>query len=65
MKGKYTNAAGVACGIFVAIMLLANAIAGSGGNQAGAKASDIPADAVTVTGTAPGMMGDVTVEVTA
>ncbi|MBR4212069.1 MAG: flavocytochrome c [Oscillibacter sp.] len=65
MKGKYTNAAGVACGIFVAIMLLANAIAGSSGNQAGAKASDIPADAVTVTGTAPGMMGDVTVEVTA
>ncbi|MBQ7682391.1 MAG: flavocytochrome c [Oscillibacter sp.] len=65
MKGKYTNAAGVACGRFVAIMLLANAIAGSGGNQAGAKASDIPADAVTVTGTAPGMMGDVTVEVTA
>ncbi len=65
MKGKYTNAAGVACGIFVAMILLANAIAGSGGNQAGAKAGDIPADAVTVTGTAPGMMGDVTVEVTA
>lgn len=67
MKGnKYANTLGVACGVFVAIMLLANAIAGSGGKQAaGAKTSDIPADAVTVTGTAPGMLGDVTVEVTA
>ena len=63
MKGnKYANTLGVACGVFVAIMLLANAIAGSGGKQA---AGDIPADAVTVTGTAPGMLGDVTVEVTA
>ncbi|MBR4545265.1 MAG: flavocytochrome c [Oscillibacter sp.] len=67
MKGnKYANTLGVACGVFVAIMLLANAIAGGGGKQAaGAKTSDIPADAVTVTGTAPGMLGDVTVEVTA
>lgn len=67
MKGnKYANTLGVACGVFVAIMLLASAIAGSGGNQAaGAKKGDIPDDAVTVTGTAPGMMGDVTVEVTA
>ena len=59
------NTMGVACGVFVAIMLFANVIAGHGSAQAGAKKSEIPADAVTVTGTAPGMMGDVTVEVTA
>ena len=68
MKGKKHapyNKIGVASGVFVAIMLLANAIALLTPTEAGAKTGDIPADAVTVVGTAPGMMGDVTVEVTA
>ena len=59
------NKIGIACGVFVAVMLVAHAIALQGASQVGAKTSEIPEEAVTTVGSAKGMNGEVSVEVTA
>ncbi|MBR6208839.1 MAG: ammonia-forming cytochrome c nitrite reductase subunit c552 [Oscillospiraceae bacterium] len=68
MKRKSWNIedlAGALCGIFVLCALVVTIISGAVGKTVGAKAGDIPASAQTLTGTAPGRNGDVTVQVVA
>lgn len=60
---KLLNSLGAGCGIFLVIVLLVSLFVPSGGSTAGASASDIPDGAVTVSGTAAGRNGPVSVEV--
>lgn len=62
-NSRFWKAAGPAAAVISAAALIAGGIAGSVTGTAGAK--DVPADAITATGSAPGMNGDVTVQVVA
>ena len=56
---------GAICGVMIILLAIISAAAGASGSAAGAKDSEIPADAVTLTGTGAGRNGDITVEVIA
>ena len=62
---KLLNLIGIACGCFVLIVGIVTGILKAMPATAGVKDSEIPAGALTLTGTAPGRNGDVTVEVVA
>ena len=64
-REKRLNLIGMACGLFVLIVGLVTGILKSLPATAGVKDSEIPASALTLTGTAPGRNGDVTVEIVA
>ena len=64
-REKRLNLIGMACGLFVLIVGLTTGIIKSLPATAGVKSSEIPAAALTLTGTAPGRNGDVTVEIVA
>ena len=56
---------GAICGVMIILLAIISAAAGASGSAAGAKDSEIPADALTLTGTGAGRNGDITVEVIA
>ena len=56
---------GAACGVFLVLVAIGVFISGQMGTSAGVKKSQIPATAQTLTGTAPGRNGDITVTVVA
>ena len=64
-KQKLHDIIGIGCGLFLVVVLVASIVLGGMASSAGAKAGDIPSDAVTLSGTAPGRNGDVAVEVIA
>ncbi len=64
-KEKLLNMIGMGCGIFLAAELLINVGIGMIPKTVGVKAGDIPSTAKTLRGTAPGKVGDVTVEIIA
>ncbi len=64
-KWKTEDVIGACCGIFVLCVLIITMITSAIGVTVGAKPGDIPASALTLTGTAPGRNGDVTVQVVA
>ncbi len=64
-REKRLNLIGIGCGIFVLIVGITTGILKSLPATAGVKDSEIPAGALTLTGTAPGRNGDVTVEIVA
>ena len=60
---KLLNFIGIGCGVFLLAVLIANIIMSNTVKTVGSK--DVPSDAVTMTGVAPGRNGDVEVEVVA
>ena len=64
-KALLGDIAGIGCGVLVLVMALLINMNANAGKTASVKASEIPAEAVTVVGTAEGRNGDVSVEVTA
>ncbi len=64
-RAKRLDLIGMACGLFVVIVIAATGIIKSLPSTAGVKASEIPASAQHLTGTAAGRNGDVTVEIIA
>ena len=56
---------GLGCGIFALLLVIIEGIVGSMGASAGAKPGEIPTAAVTLSGTAQGMNGGVSVEIVA
>lgn len=64
-KALLGNIAGIGSGIVVVLMALLININANAGKTASVKSSEIPADAITVSGTAEGRNGDVSVEITA
>ena len=56
---------GIACGVLLVLLAIFSIISSNAMPVAGVKDSEIPENAVTLTGTAPGRNGDVTVEVIA
>ncbi len=56
---------GIACGVLLVLLAIFSTIASNAAPVAGVKDSEIPENAVTLTGTAPGRNGDITVEVIA
>ncbi len=62
---KVLNLVGIACGVFVLLVGIITGILKAMPASAGVKDSEIPAGALTLTGTAPGRNGDVTVQVVA
>ena len=64
-REKRLNWIGILCGIFALAVIVTTGILKSLPSTAGMKASDIPATAQHLTGTAAGRNGDVTVEIVA
>ncbi len=64
-REKKLNLIGLGCGLFLVVLLLINIVTGLIPASAGVKDSEIPAGAQTLTGTAAGRNGDVTVQVVA
>ncbi len=64
-KAKLLDLIGIACGLVVLIIAVASLVIARMPAASGVKDSEVPADAVTLTGTAPGRNGDVTVQVVA
>ena len=64
-REKRLNLIGILCGVFVLAVIVTTGILKSLPSTAGMKASDIPATAQHLTGTAAGRNGDVTVEIVA
>ena len=62
-KAKLLDIIGIGCGVILLVILVASIIASHTVKTVGEK--DVPSEAVTVSGTAQGRNGDVTVEVTA
>ena len=56
---------GILCGLFLVAVLIVNIVLSNMVSTAGAKAGEVPAEAVTLTGTAPGRNGPIDVEVVA
>ena len=64
-REKYLNLVGILCGVFVLAVGVITGILKALPSSAGMKASDIPATAQHLSGTAAGRNGDVTVEIIA
>ena len=64
-KQKRLDRIGIACGILLVVLAIFSIVSGNQTPVAGVKDSEIPAEAVTLTGTADGRNGPVTVEVVA
>ena len=64
-REKRLDMIGICCGVLLVILAIVSIVASNAAPVAGVKDSEIPAEAVTLTGTAPGRNGDVTVEVVA
>ena len=64
-KALLGDIAGIGCGVLILIMALLINMNANAGKTASVKSSEIPANAVTVVGTAEGRNGEVSVEVTA
>ena len=62
---KLDDIIGAGCGVVLVLVLVLNAVIGALPVTARLKGADVPADAVTLTGSAPGRNGDVVVEVLA
>ena len=56
---------GILCGLFLVAVLIVNIVLSNMVSTAGAKAGEVPAEAATLTGTAPGRNGPIDVEVVA
>ena len=65
MKRKKVELIPLICVIVMILAIVIDSVTARLGANAGAKASEIPADAVTLTGAAPGINGDVVVEIVA
>ena len=55
----------ILCGLFIVAVAIANAVSGAAGRQAGVADSEVPAGALTLTGTAMGRNADITVQIAA
>lgn len=64
-KQKRLDRIGIACGILLVALAIFSTIVSNAAPVAGVKDSEIPENAVTLTGTAPGRNGDITVEIIA
>ncbi|MBE6968654.1 MAG: ammonia-forming cytochrome c nitrite reductase subunit c552 [Ruminococcaceae bacterium] len=64
-RQKRHDIIGIGCGILVLLVLVAGAVVNNLPAKAGVKDSELPVDALTLIGTAPGRNGDVTVRVVA
>ena len=62
---RVLNLIGIACGVFVLLVGIITGVLKAMPATAGVKDSEIPAGALTLTGTAPGRNGDVAVEIVA
>ena len=65
MKWKKADLFALICLIVLVLGIVIDGVTARLGANAGAKAGEIPADAVTLTGSAPGINGDVVVEIVA
>ena len=65
MKWKKEDLFALICLIVLVLGIVIDGVTAQLGANAGAKAGEIPADAVTLTGSAPGINGDVVVEIVA
>ena len=65
MKWKKEDLFALICLIVLVLGIVIDGVTARLGANAGAKAGEIPADAVTLTGSAPGINGDVAVEIVA
>ena len=64
-RQKFLDYVGAFCGIFLLVVLAVNIVLGALPARAGVRDSEVPAEAVSMTGTAPGRNGDITVTVVA
>lgn len=55
----------ILCGLFIVAVAISNAVSGAAGRQAGVADSEVPAGALTLTGTAMGRNADITVQIAA
>ena len=60
---KLADVVGILCGVFLLAVMIWAAVGAINMGKAGLSAKEIPADAITLTGTAAGRNGDVTVQV--
>ena len=60
---KLIDLIGAGCGIFLLVVLIVSIVIASLPVTAGVRDSQVPEDAFTLTGTAPGRNGDITVDV--
>jgi len=65
VNSKLENLIGAGCGVFLVVILLVNIIVGILPVTAGVSDGDIPAEAVILTGSAPGRNADIVVQVAA
>ena len=64
-KQRFLDYVGAGCGVFLVLVFAVNLIVGALPARAGVRDSEVPSDALTMTGTAPGRNGDITVTVVA
>lgn len=64
-REKWLDRFGAACGILLVIVAIVIIVTANMGTTAGVRDKDVPAEALTLTGTAPGRNGDITVTVVA